>query len=144
MRQVNNQIDGRPRPRVQTVNELESRTVQSDRDGADIKKIIQTYERNGVLIKPGAVDLAFKDVSEFTDFADMMRQTKEAEAEFMRLPSKVREVFAHSVYNWLDAAHDPEKLEVVRPQLEELGVLEPRAAPPAAPPPPPVGGQPDE
>lgn len=144
MKQIITPVDGRPKHRVQTVSTQESKTVQSDRDGADIKKIIQTYERNGVLIKPASVDLQFKDVSEFTDFADMMRQTKDAEAEFMRLPSKVREVFGHSVYNWLDAAHDSGKLDALRPQLEELGVLEPRPAPPAPPVTPPGGETPDE
>lgn len=125
--------DGRRKPRVQTLNEEPSLTVQSEADQADIKKIIQRYERNGVLIKPSDVDMEFRDVAEFTDFADMMMQTKAAEQKFMALPSKVREVFNHSVYEWLDAAHDSDKLEALRPQLEKLGVLEPRAAPPAAP-----------
>lgn len=133
--------DGRKKARVQTLNEEPSQTLQSQRDEADIKQIIQRYERNGVLIRPTEVDRAFLDVSEFTDFADMMRQTKAAEAEFMRLPSKIREVFNHSVYEWLDAAHDSEKLDALRPRLEELGVLEPvetpSPAPPASPPTPP-------
>lgn len=137
MSQVITKIEGRPKHRVQTVNEEPSKTVQADRDAADIKKIIQTYERNGVLIRPSEVDRVFRDVSEFTDFSEMMLQTKVAEGEFMRLPSKVREVFNHSVFEWLDAAHDAEKLAAVRPQLEELGVLEPlpKAAPevPATP-----------
>jgi len=113
----------RRRPRVRTVNELPSMTVQSDLHRADMKEILRKYESQGVLVGMRNVDLAFRDVSEFTDFADMMRQGKEAEMAFMRLPSKVREAFGHDVGTWLDAAHDPEKLEKLRPQLEELGLL---------------------
>lgn len=111
------------RKRVQTVNEEESRTVQGQRDEADIRKIIQRYQRDGVLINMAQVDLAFRDVTEFEDFSDLMRQTKEAEQAFMRLPSKVREVFNHSVVRWLDAAHDGLS-EVQRGRLTELGVLD--------------------
>lgn len=113
------------RKRVQTVNEEPSLTVQSDRNNAEMKHIVTKYEATGVLVGLRDVDLEFRDVSEFTDFSEMMRQTKDAEAAFMRLPSKLREVFHHDVMEWLDAAHDPEKIEALRPQLEELGVLEP-------------------
>lgn len=125
--------DGRRKPRVQTLNEEPSLTVQSEKDDADIKQIIQRYERNGVLIRPTDVDMAFLDVSEFTDFSEMMLQTKIAEQKFMELPSKVREAFGHSVYEWLDAAHDSDKLESLRPQLEKLGILEPLPAAPDIP-----------
>jgi len=122
------------RPRVATENTEPSKTVQSDRHRAEVKHILARYENTGIVDHLANVDLQFRDVSEFTDFADMMRQTKVAEAEFMRLPSKLREVFNHDVMEWLDAAHDPEKVEALRPQLEKLGVLEPRETPAAAPP----------
>lgn len=145
MPQVRQQVDdGRRKPRVRTFNDEPSKTVQSEADQADIKEIIQRYEKNGVLIRPSDVDLQFRDVSEFSDFSDLMMQTKVAEAEFMRLPSKVREVFGHSVEKWLDAAHDPEKLTELRPQLEKLGVIEPVPSPPAPPAPPAAPPEPDE
>lgn len=119
--------DGRRKFRVRTRNTSPSMTYQADRDRADIRKIIQRYERNGVIIKPQDVGMVFKDVTEFTDFSDLMMQSAVAKQAFMRLPSKVREVFGHDVSNWLDAGHDPQKLEQLRPELEELGVLEPIA-----------------
>lgn len=124
-------------PRVQTVNEQESMTVQSDRNRAEIRHIVAQYERSGVLLGLRDVDLTFRDVTEFEDFTDLMRQTKVAEARFMELPAKVREVFRNDVHEWLDAAHDAEKLDAVRPQLEKIGFLEavepPRAAPEPVP-----------
>lgn len=113
----------RRRPRVQTVNEEESLTVQSDRNRADIKMILQRYEATGGIVSMRDVDLAYRDVSEFEDFTDMMRQTREAEAAFMRLPSKVRELFHHDVMEWLDAAHGGLSEEQTA-KLTELGVIE--------------------
>lgn len=121
----------RKKPRVQTTDWDESRTVQADALKADIRHILSRYEQTGVVLGMRNVDLQFRDVSEFDDFSDLMRQTKEAEATFMRLPSKLREVFSHDVNEWLDAAHDPEKLNAKRPQLEKLGLWEPVAQSPA-------------
>ena len=55
----------------------------------------------------------FKDVSEFTDLADALNQAKVAEVEFLKLPSKVREIFEHDVAVWLDTAHDQEKRDAL-------------------------------
>lgn len=117
------------RRRVQTLNEEPSKTVQSDRNQAEMRSILAKYEGVGIIDHMREVDLEFRDVSEFEDFADLMRQTKVAEAEFMRLPSKLREVFGHDVEEWLDVAHSPERLEELRPQLEKLGVWKEPEAP---------------
>lgn len=132
----------RRRPRVRTVNDLPSRTVQSDVGRAEIANILAKHQQTGIIDHLSAVDLQFRDVSEFEDFADLMRQTKEAEKVFMALPSKLREVFNHDVMTWLDVAHDSTRLEELRPQLEKLGLsLDPAPQPgdilPSPPPPPP-------
>lgn len=130
----------RKRPRVQTVNNDPSMTVQSDVNKTDVRHILNKYRTMGMMEHMRQVDLVFRDVTEFDDFADMARATKEAEAVFMRLPSKVREVFDHDHLKWLDAAQDADKLEALRPQLEKLGVLEARGTvtAPAVPAPAPV------
>lgn len=121
------------RRRVQTVNEEPSRTVQSDRQRADIGHILEKYEQTGVLVNMREVDLEYRDVGEFSDFADMMHQVKAAEAAFLELPSKVRQVFDHDVARWLDAAHDGLD-EFQTAKLTELGVLEQvKADPPPEP-----------
>lgn len=126
-------IEGRPKARVQTfflvededgrIVPEESMTAQSDVVRSDIKHILAKYEQTGVLVGMRQVDLAYRDVSEFTDFADLMRENAEAKQAFMRLPSKVRETFNHDVAEWLDAAHDGLSSEQ-RAKLEKLGFLE--------------------
>ncbi len=112
-------VDATGRKRVQTVNTDPSMTVQSDAHLADIQNILKSYGAEGQQQLDEAA-LEFKDVSGFTDFADLMNMTKTAEVEFMKLPSKVREVFNHDVMDWLDTAHDKDK----RDALVALGVLE--------------------
>lgn len=122
--------------RVRTMNYSESRTIQSDRNKAEIKNILARYEATGIIDHMRDVDLQYRDVSEFTDLADAMQQAKEAERVFLQLPPELRNVFENDVVNWLDAAHDPEKIEALRPQLEQLGVLDPIPAPPSPEPTP--------
>lgn len=110
--------DSRGFPRVQTVNELDSETVQSDAHLADIHQIMRTFELDGLQNLEQA-DLMFKDVSEFTDLADAMAQAREAEVVFLRLPAPVRLIFENDVAVWLDAAHDEEKQDA----LVEAGYL---------------------
>lgn len=134
-------VETRPengRKRVYTLNEEPSKTVQSEVHDAEIAEILQKYEAIGIKAVMRDVDLTYRDVTEFEDFADLMRQTEQAKVHFMTLPPQLRDVFGGSVENWLDAAHDPEKLEALRPKLEKLGVMEPLPEPapaPAAPPP---------
>jgi hypothetical protein len=110
--------DARGKPRVQTVNDDPSETVQSDAVHTDIRHIINTYSKTGVLTSLNRAEGVYKDVAEFTDLADAFRQAKVAEEEFMKLPSKVRELFHHSVAEWLDAAHDEDKRATVDAALD--------------------------
>lgn len=132
---MNEQLDhrGKPRSLYQTVNEGPSRTIQSDAKRADIQHILKKYKQVGIVDHLAQTEARWADVSEFTDLADAMRQVKQAEGEFMRLPSKVREVFGHDVAKWLDAAHDGLS-EGQTEQMIALGVMDgPKEEVPPAP-----------
>mgnify|MGYP000025003344 CR=1 FL=1 len=124
-------LDYRGRPRVQTINDLPSCTVQYDADQTDIKKIIGKYNNTGIIEHLNKVEATYADVSTFTDFADVMRHAKAAEAEFMKLPSKIREEFNHDVATWLDTSHDPEKRASLLTERASEPVAEPTPDPPA-------------
>lgn len=120
---VDNSDPTRKRPRIRTEFPEESRTVQSDRDRADMKTILQRHALQGAPVNLARPDLEFRDVTSFSDYGDALRELKNAEAAFMRLPSKVREVFGHDPAEWLDAAEDGLSAEQ-RARLVEFGVLE--------------------
>ncbi len=116
------QLDARGKARSQFQTSFEgqeSMTVQSDAQEADIVHILRKYAQVGLVDNLNMAEAMFKDISEFTDFADAMRHASEAESEFLRLPSKVREIFDHDVANWLDAAHDDDKRDLLR----EAGII---------------------
>lgn len=118
----------RKRPRVQTVNLDPEVTVQSDGPRTEIRSILAKYQEVGIIDHMREVDLQFRDVTEFEDFRDVMVQAKVAENAFLRLPPAVRDLFDNDVARWLDAAHDPEKIEAMRPKLEATGFLKPKVA----------------
>lgn len=100
-------LDARGKPRVQTFfEEGSSMTVQSDAHLADIQEIMKQFGVVGMAQMLQTTDAQFMDVSEFTDYADMMNHVRIAEVEFMKLPSKIREKFGHDVMVWLDSAHE--------------------------------------
>ncbi len=112
-------VDSRGRPRVQTVNDDPSETIQSQAQEADINEILRKYKAVGIVDNLNYAEATFMDVTAFEDYADVMNQTILAEREFLKLPSKVREIFNHDVAQWLDAAHDQEK----RDELVAKGLI---------------------
>lgn len=122
-------IDYRGKPRVQTVNEDPSETIQSDAHLTDVKNIMASFGARGHDMLDETA-LEFADVSEFTDLRDALDQAKNAEEQFMRLPSKVREIFGHDVAVWLDTAHDKDKRDalVAKGFLKALPVDSPGGA----------------
>lgn len=106
-------LDARGRERVQTVNDGPSLTVQSDAADADIQEILGKYRQFGLMRSLDGAEGQFMDLTEFTDYADAMRNLRSAEAYFKMLPSKVREVFDHDVAKFLDSAHDPDKRDLL-------------------------------
>tara|TARA_B100000700_G_scaffold290217_1_gene348104 strand:+ start:476 stop:907 length:432 start_codon:yes stop_codon:yes gene_type:complete len=112
--------DRRGRTGAVTVNAMASKTVQADQDKADIRMILRKYEQVGIVDQLNAGEAQFVDVSELGDYVDVMNVVREAEATFMKLPSKTREIFGHDVANWLDYCHDKDK----RDELVEAGVID--------------------
>ncbi len=118
---------GKPRSKYQTFNEEPSQTVQSDAVNADIQTILRKHGVTGIVEHLAKTEAQFADVSEFGDYADIMRHVKEAEGEFMNLPSKVRAEFDHDVAKWLDTAHDQDKEDALVKEIVTEAPLEPMA-----------------
>lgn len=110
--------------KVETVNDLPSKTVQADAEFADIHNVLRKYPGIQIRDHLAHVDALYHDVSEFSDFAELKIQQKDAERRFMQLPSKVREVFHHDVMEWLDAAHNKTFTQEQADKLRRLGLLE--------------------
>ncbi len=120
------------RNQYQTVfGKEESLTIQSDARLADIQEIIKDAGYTGLQGLLQDVDAQFMDVSQFTDYADMMREVRKAEEHFMKLDPQIRARFGQDVFKYLDAAHEERRADgprEVRSREGDPAPVEPVAA----------------
>lgn len=128
-----------PAPRVQHENTEPSRTKQSFADEVNINNIVGKYKKTGLLTHLNDAEAKYLDVTEVGDFQDAQNIMIKAQADFMALPASARKVFNHSTAEFLDAAHDPDKRDL----LVKAGLLpEPTPTPTPEPSAPaPEGGE---
>lgn len=106
-------------------DEEEGRTRQSEKDQADINKILARFEMSGILplvSRPGE----YLDLSAVPDYRSALDQVNFANEYFMSLPAEVRVEFGNDPAVFLDAVSNPtpEKLQL----LYDSGVLVPPKA----------------
>lgn len=114
-------------PRVQTINSEPSLTKQEFKTDCDINHIINRYDNTGLIAHLNRAAARFLDVTQVTDYHDALNQVKAAEDAFMELPAKARAVFQNDPARFLDAAHDPEKREL----LVRAGLVKEEASSPS-------------
>lgn len=114
-----------------------SRTVQEQRDEADINTIVRMFGVTGRL--PAAVrPPTYGDFSGAGDYQTALGLIEAADAAFMTLPATVRSTFQNDPAAFVAFCDDPANV----PQLREWGMalpapqepVEPPPAPPATPP----------
>lgn len=99
--------------RVRSVNTLPEMTKQSFRDECDINLIVGSYGQTGVVRHLNEARAEFLDVSDIGDFHDAVTVVETARESFLKLPASVRKVFDHDPAVFLDAAHDPDKRDLL-------------------------------
>lgn len=109
------------RLRVQSVNEDPSLTVQSLASETDINHIINRYDQTGLIKHLNRAEAQFADVTEVSDYRTALEQVRAADEVFSQLPATVRQVFNNDPAQFLDAAHDPDKRDL----LVKAGLLDP-------------------
>jgi phage internal scaffolding protein len=126
-----------PRLRVQSVNNLPSRTDQSAKEECDINNIVDQYMATGLITHLNANSPQYGDATGI-DFQNSMELILHAQEQFGELPSDVRKYFNNDPGAFLDFAQDPSNHET----LVELGLATPRpetaqtASPEVSEPPP--------
>lgn len=105
-----------------------SRTKQSFKDECDINHLMERYARTGVLPQ-NVRNARYGDFMDVGDFRESQLRLKDAEAQFMALPAKVRDRFKNSPEKFLAFVGDKANYK----EAKELGLLRDEP-PPAAPP----------
>lgn len=104
--------------------ELPSRTVQSDREGTDLKILLEKYVETGEI---PAVQLPVGepldgDFTGLPDFQEMQNMLIDIQEQFDALPSKVREKFANNPMAMVQFLQDEKNVE----EAVKLGLIERR------------------
>lgn len=107
-------------------------TKQSDALETDINRIINRFVAHLHVPDPNAPQPTYGNFADMPDFHTALNRVKEAENQFMQLPSQIRRHVENDPGKFLDMVHDPTRKE----ELVELGLLpghEPAPPAPAAP-----------
>lgn len=125
----------------------EGRTVQADRNEADINKILARFEKSGMITHLSKETPFYGDVSEFSGLQDCLIKVREADELFMGMSATIRERFENNPVKMVDFLADERNREEaislgmvlpppVTPEDSQAGL--PSAPPPT--PPAPAGG----
>jgi len=127
----------KPRPKVVfDVKDPLSRSVtnQSDKDGADINKIMERYEKTGLLPDFGRTP-CYGDFSGILDYHALQNTLAKASEAFDLLPAGIRFRFGNDPANLIDFLHNTDNdEEAVKLGLKDASVLKkPEQAQPVPP-----------
>lgn len=97
---------------------------QEFKDECDVNKIMQKYQRDGVVTHVQEFEGNYGDFCDAPSFQEACNTVIAAEEMFMTLPSSVRKHFDNDPAEFLACAQDPDRED----EMRDLGLL-PRAEP---------------
>lgn len=95
-------------------------TEQSHKDACDVNKIIEKYDRTGILTHVTKFEGKFGDLTKI-DFKEMSDKVAGAHSMFMNLPANIRNRFENDPGELLGFMEDPNNRE----EAIELGLVHP-------------------
>lgn len=124
-----------PRRRIQLDTGDLLMTKQSHKDECDIYRILNQYQRTGIITHVQSARPTYTDLPDHLDYQQSLHILMEAEETFAALPARVRAHFDNDPGAFLAAFSDPSQESTLR----EFGFLKPKEAPnePSATPLPP-------
>lgn len=111
-----------PPTRCWFYTEGESLTQQHFQEESEINNIIRSHDRNGVLEHIHKGNAIYADFSNVTDLSDALDQIKEAQQEFLNIPSEIREKFKNDAGLFFKFASDPSNQD----EMRQLGLIKPQ------------------
>ncbi|WNK12729.1 MAG: internal scaffolding protein [Microvirus sp.] len=113
-------------------------TVQSDRDEAEINKIIARLEKGANTIRMNSKEPFYGDVSEFSNLQEALIKVQKSKEFFMDYEAKVRETFDNDPIKMVKFLEDPKNHEEaiklgIMVRKEPLPEPNPRPMPPEKP-----------
>lgn len=124
MKKVIKETSGRVR--VQTINDLDTRTQQQFKEQCDINNIISKYKKTGMITHLAQKQGVFADVSKIKDYHQSLQKVLDANAAFNLLSAEVRARFQNDPAQLLQFLQDPKNYD----EGVKLGLLTPKETKP--------------
>ena len=102
----------------------ESLTQQHYKDECDIINIIKRHDRNGIIEHVQRGQARYGDFSEVSDYREALDLVRDAQNEFLSIPSDIRKKFDNDPGKFYEFVSDPDNKD----QLIEMGFIEPPKA----------------
>ena len=96
----------------------DSLTQQHMKDETDIRKIIEKYDRTGLIGHVQRGIAQYGDFSEVNEYREALDLVANANASFAELPSAIREKFGNDAGAFFEFATNPENIE----EMQEMGL----------------------
>jgi len=85
--------NGNERVRIQTINNLPTKTQQQFASQCEINNIIKKYQKTGQWLHVTSKQGVYADVSQISDYAESLQKVLNANSAFNSLPSNLRARF---------------------------------------------------
>ncbi|WNK12646.1 MAG: internal scaffolding protein [Microvirus sp.] len=104
------------------VEDMDSKTIQSQKDEADINNIVRMFGVTGRLPQNVRTP-SYGDFTGVDDYRTALEAVRAAERSFMELPAETRSKFANDPQQFLEFCDNPDNLE----EMRKLGLAVPAA-----------------
>lgn len=116
----------------------ESLTQQSHAQAADVRNIINQYDRTGLIANVNKGIAHYGDYSEINEYSEALNMVRHANENFETLPSHIREQFSNNAGLFFEFATNPKNSEEMvkmglkkAPEIVEEATKKSASAPPA-------------
>lgn len=117
-------MDPKERIRPKTINKEKSLTKQSFKDAADVNKVINRYQKTGMLTDLMAFEGQYGEMDAMS-YKDAMDTVAAANSLFEQVPSEIRSKFHNDPGEFIDYATNPENHK----QMAKWGLAHPYEEP---------------
>jgi phage internal scaffolding protein len=100
--------------------EGESLTQQHFQEECDIINIIKRHDRNGIIEHVHRGQARYGDFSEVTDYREALDLVKNAQEEFMTIPSDIRKQFDNNPGKFYEFVSNPDNKD----ELKKMGFID--------------------
>ncbi len=104
--------------RIQTINDLPSKTDTQFKDDVDVNYIIDRFSKTGQLTHTNHQNMTYQDLSELEDLPTTLNLINKTKEQFHKLPAEKRKLFDNNPNTYVEFLSNPSNAET----LQKIGL----------------------